>query len=176
MRLFALMPMVAGFLITPLWPAYGDALARGDLQWARTTFRRSLIVAGALNVPVAIVLVIAGRPLVEWLVPGVSPSLPLLLTLGTWALLSSLNIPFAMFLNGAHVVRLQLACAVLMAATNLPLSIVLARSVGIHGPILATVITTSVFVLLPVAVFLRRYFNRLSNAAGGTALVPADQA
>jgi O-antigen/teichoic acid export membrane protein len=138
------------------------------------------MVAGALNVPMAIVLVVAGRPLVEWLVPGVTPSLPLLLTLGTWALLSAVNIPFAMFLNGAHVVRLQLACALLMATTNLPLSIVLARTVGIHGPILATVITTSVFVLLPVAVFLRRYFDRLSTGAVGVAgaapLVPADPA
>lgn len=180
MRLFALMPMVAGFLITPLWPAYGDALARGDVRWARTTFRRSLVVAGALNVPVAVVLVVAGRPLVQWLVPGVTPSVPLLLTLGTWAVLSAINIPFAMFLNGAHVVRLQLACALLMATTNLPLSIVLARTVGIHGPLLATVITTSVFVLLPVAVFLHRYFDRLSDGpvpvTGAVPLVPADQA
>jgi hypothetical protein len=51
--------------------------------------------------------------------------------------------------------------------------------VGIHGPILATVITTSVFVLLPVAVFLRRYFDRLPGSAAGVAegasLVPADR-
>lgn len=179
MRLFALMPMVAGFLITPLWPAYGDALARGDYRWARTTFRRSLIVAGALNLPAAIVLVAAGRPLVEWLVPGVTPSVALLATLGTWALLSTLNLPFAMFLNGAHVVRLQLACALLMATTNLPLSIVLARKIGIHGPILATVLTTTAFILVPVAVFLRRYFVRLADggtsmAAGAARLAPAD--
>lgn len=176
MRLFALMPMVAGFLITPLWPAYGDALARGDYRWAQTTFRRSLIVAGALNVPAALVLVIAGRPLVEWLLPGVSPSFPLLLTLGIWAVLSTLNIPFAMFLNGAHVVRLQLSCALLMAVTNLPLSIVLARAVGLHGPILATVITTTVFILLPVAIYLRRYFDRLSRNTGALDLAPADGA
>ncbi len=163
MRLFALMPTVAGFLITPLWPAYGDALARGDIAWARTTFRRSLMVACALNVPAAVVLVVVGRPLVEWLVPGAAPSFLLLLMLGTWALLSAVNIPFAMFLNGAHVVRLQLACALLMAATNLPLSIVLARAIGIPGPILATVITTTIFILVPVAIFLRRYFARLST-------------
>jgi O-antigen/teichoic acid export membrane protein len=162
MRLFALMPMIAGYLITPLWPAYGDALARGDIGWARTTFRRSVIVAAILNIPAALVLVVIGQPLVERLVPGVSPSLPLLLTLGTWAVLSTINIPFAMFLNGAHVVRLQLACALLMATTNLPLSILLAREIGVTGPILATVITTSVFVLLPVGVFLRRYFARLA--------------
>ena len=162
MRLFALMPMIAGYLITPLWPAYGDALARGDVGWARTTFRRSVMVAAVLNVPAALVLVAVGRPLVERLVPGVSPSLPLLLTLGAWAILSTINIPFAMFLNGAHVVRLQLGCALLMATTNLPLSVVLAREIGITGPILATVITTSAFVLLPVAVFLRRYFARLA--------------
>ena len=162
MRLFALMPMIASFLITPLWPAYGDALARGDVAWARTTFRRSVKVAAVLNVPAALVLVAVGRPLVERLVPGARPSLGLLLTLGTWAVLSTVNIPFAMFLNGAHVVRLQLACALLMATTNLPLSILLAREIGVTGPILATVITTSAFVLLPVAIFLRRYFARLS--------------
>jgi O-antigen/teichoic acid export membrane protein len=163
MRLFALMPMIAGYLITPLWPAYGDALARGDVGWARTTFRRSVMVAAVLNVPAALFLVAVGRPLVERLVPGVSPSLPLLLTLGAWAVLSTVNIPFAMFLNGAHVVRLQLGCALLMATTNLPLSIVLARRIGITGPILATVVTTSAFVLLPVGVYLRRYFTRLSR-------------
>lgn len=180
MRLFALMPMIAGFLITPLWPAYGDALARGDFGWARTTFRRSLIVAGVLNIPVAAILVAIGRPLVEWLVPGVRPSLPLLLCLGTWALLSTVNIPFAMFLNGAHVVRLQLTCALLMATTNLPLSIVLARTIGVPGPILATVVTTLAFVLLPIGVFLRRYFARLAAGTAGKELiaprlVPADR-
>ena len=182
MRMFALMPMVAGFLITPLWPAYSDALSRGDLRWARTTFRRSLLVAGALNVPAALVLIAVGRPLVEALVPGASPPLPLLLGLGTWALLSTVNIPFAMFLNGAHVVRLQVACALLMATTNLPLSIVLARTVGISGPIWATVLTTTVFVFLPVAVYLKRYFGRMGNDVASTNVVepprfvPADGA
>jgi O-antigen/teichoic acid export membrane protein len=165
MRLFGLTPMLVGFLLTPLWPAYGEAVARGDVAWARATFRRSLVVAGALNIPVAILLVAIGRPVVHRLVGhGVAPSIGLLLGLGAWSALSTINVPFAMFLNGVHVVRLQVVCATLMAATNLPLSIVLAHAIGIPGPILATVLTSLTCILIPDALYLRRYLRRLGIA------------
>lgn len=58
LRMFAV-TMVAQFFITALWPAYGDALARGDTAWARRTLSRALL--GSLGLCVA-----AGLPLVLW--------------------------------------------------------------------------------------------------------------
>jgi O-antigen/teichoic acid export membrane protein len=41
-RMFGVLGMVAGLLFIPLWPAYGEALARDDIKWIRRTLIRSL--------------------------------------------------------------------------------------------------------------------------------------
>src|SRR5213078_2500849 len=42
-RLFFLPPVIIALATTPLWPAYSEALARGDRKWVRTIFMRSVI-------------------------------------------------------------------------------------------------------------------------------------
>ena len=33
MRVFLVVPALAGFVLAPLWPAYGEAISRGDAEW-----------------------------------------------------------------------------------------------------------------------------------------------
>jgi len=40
-RLIGMIPVVLGFALTPLWPAYGEAIARGDSVWVRRTLSKS---------------------------------------------------------------------------------------------------------------------------------------
>ncbi len=58
----------------------------------------------------------------------------------------------AMFLNAAHVVGLQVVCSSLMAVANIMLSIVLAQKFGAAGVVWGTVISYSVFIVLPHSV------------------------
>lgn len=158
MRLFLLAPAALALVLTPLWPAHGDAIARGDVAWARTALRRSMTLACAVNVPVAVALVAVGPRLVPaWAGAEVDPPLSLLVGMGLFAALNGLSGPIAMFLNGANVIRFQVVCALTMAASNVVLSVVLVHLVGLPGPIYATVVTQVACILVPAAVFLRRW-------------------
>ena len=46
--------------ITPLWPAYGEALARGDVTWMRKAFLISFWLTLAITVPLCTLLALAG--------------------------------------------------------------------------------------------------------------------
>ncbi|MDQ1666908.1 MAG: hypothetical protein QOH75_2939, partial [Actinomycetota bacterium] len=48
----------------------------------------------------------------------------------------------AMLLNGAHVLKVQVITAILMAAVNLPLSILFTRHWGITGPVVASLVAS----------------------------------
>lgn len=157
LTLFSVLPALVGFLVTPLWPAYSEAIARGDDDWVRSALARSLRVGAMVTVPLAAILVLAGKPIVQaWVGDASSPTWGLLALMGAWAALSGLITPIAIYLNGAQVMRFQVLCATSMAVANIVLSIVLVQSIGVAGPMLGTVAATAVLVLVPYVVFLRR--------------------
>ena len=171
-KLFALAPTLLSFALTPLWPAYRESLARGDGGWVRRTLRRSILLAAVINIPSSLFLVLVAPWLLQvWVGPAVHPTLLLLVGLGLWSILNTLNGPFAMLLNGANVVGFQAACAVAMAVTNVTISILLVQRIGVSGAVWGSVIAQIAFVLLPDLWYVRRLLRRLQAipAAGATA-------
>ena len=162
-KLFALAPTLLSFVLVPLWPAYRESIARGDATWVKRTLRRSMVLAALVNIPCAVVLVVAGPFLLQvWVGSAVHPSLLLLLGLGAWAILNTLNGPLAMLFNGANLVGFQAACATLMAVANVATSIFLVHRIGVSGAVLGSVIAQVIFVLIPGIWYARRYLGRLA--------------
>jgi O-antigen/teichoic acid export membrane protein len=95
----------------------------------------------------------------------VTPSLLLLSALGVWAVISSVNGPLAVFLNGVNALRFQAVCAVVMVVANVALSIALTEHIGVSGVIWGSVIAQVMFVLVPIAIFLRRTLPTLGASA-----------
>jgi O-antigen/teichoic acid export membrane protein len=152
LRLFTLVPTALAALLLPLWPVYGEALAREDLAWVRTTLRRSALLALGATGASSLLLLFVARPVLEVWTPDVpAPDHGLLLALGAWAVVSTVSTAIAMYLNGANVIRLQVVVAILMAVANLALSIVLVQEIGVAGPVWASVITQVLLVLVPEA-------------------------
>ncbi len=165
-RLFTFGGVLLSFVLLPLWPAYGEAIIRNDHAWVRTTLSRSIRFALLINVPLSIVLLLAGRPIIHaWVGGGVTPSFALLAGLALWLILNSISGPLAMFLNGANVIRFQVVCALLMATANLGLSVGLAYAVGLPGPIFGTVIAQVLFILIPSLVYVPRKLAQMSAVA-----------
>jgi O-antigen/teichoic acid export membrane protein len=153
-------------LALPLWPAYAEALARGDVAWVLRILRRSLIATTAAALAGAVVFVSIGGPIVDaWSRGAVDPGWSLLVGLGLWLVLGSVGSALAMFLNAAHIVRMQVVCASLMATANIMLSIVLARRIGVAGLIWGTVISYTLFVVVPYAVRVPRLLVRLRETS-----------
>lgn len=168
MELFMLAPMFLGLVLAPLWPAYGEAIARGDVAWVRTTLFRSFTVGLLLNVPAAIFLMVFGTQLIHlWVGSQVTPSSMLLVGLGLWAIFNAINGSLAALFNGANVVKFQVICAILMAIANLALSIILANLIGLPGVIFGTVIAQLLFVVIPSAFYVLRILSSMSLQVAG---------
>jgi O-antigen/teichoic acid export membrane protein len=151
--------------VSPLWPAYGEAIARGDIAWARTTLRRSVRAALFIAVPAAILFVTFGGWIIQiWVGDAVIAPFPLLLGLGIWTIQSSVGQSVAMLLNGANEVRLQAFAAAVMAIANLGLSIWLTARIGVAGVVWGTVITYGALVLVPMAAYVPGVLRRIGGA------------
>lgn len=162
-RLFAVPAFFMTAILSPLWPAYGDAIALGDTPWVRRTLAHSVRLALAISVPAAALLVTFGESLIAiWVDASVTPPFSLILGFGVWIVLSALGNAVAMLLNGAHEIRMQAGAAALMAVTNLALSIWLTSQIGVAGVIWGTVMTYAAFVLLPMALFVPPVLRRIS--------------
>jgi O-antigen/teichoic acid export membrane protein len=169
-KLFGLAPTLLSFALTPLWPAYRESLARGDRAWVSRTLRRSLILAGAVNIPIAIFLIIAGPWVIHlWVGSYVHPTFTLMLGLGIWLAMNTLNGPLSMLLNGANEIGYQAVCAILMAIGNVTISIVLVYHIGVSGAVWGSVIAQFLFFMVPSAWFVPRLMRRLSESPGTTA-------
>jgi O-antigen/teichoic acid export membrane protein len=170
-KLFVLAPTLLSFVLVPLWPAYRESLARGDGAWVRRTLRRSIILAALINIPSSVFLVIAGPFLIQVWAPQLHlhPTTLLLVGLGTWTIMNTLNGPFAMLLNGANMVAFQAVCSTLMAIANVAISIYLVQRIGVSGAVYGSVISQLVFILIPEVWYVRRFLRRLADGPPGAA-------
>jgi O-antigen/teichoic acid export membrane protein len=160
MKLFMLIPMLLSFVLAPLWPAYGEAMVRRDLTWIRGTFRRSVRFSLLVSIPCATLLTLLSSRILElWVGHDFHPPPILLFGLGLWVVVNCVSGAFAMFLNGMAIIGFQVICSMLMGISNLAISIVLVKKIGVAGPVFGSIIASIVFVLLPSMLFIRRLFE-----------------
>lgn len=163
-KLFSPIAQIIGMAIDPLWPAYGEALARGDVDWVRKIFWRSLQLVLAVSLPCCMLLVFAG----PWILriffgKTMHASMPLLIALGTWGVVSAVSSTVSIFLNGAGVLKAQAALAVVASTINLILSIVLTQKFGLIGVCLGSIITQLLIAQPAFAILVRKYFRSLQR-------------
>ncbi|MBM0240149.1 oligosaccharide flippase family protein [Micromonospora sp. ATA32] len=98
----------------PLWPANGEALARGDLAWVRRTVRRMTAISLLVTaLPSALLVLAGGRVFAAWLPIPLGGDRWLLAGLALWWVLLASFSPFLMVQNAAGVLRPQLVGLVL---------------------------------------------------------------
>jgi O-antigen/teichoic acid export membrane protein len=164
-KLFSIVWMGVGMGLTPLWPAYGEAIARGDVAWVRRAFFASLWLTLAITVPVCTFLALAG-PWILRVAVGKSLHAPmsLLAVLAVWGIVNSISIVTSTLLNGAGVLKAQTGLVVIASLSNLALSIFLTRRLGVMGVCLGS-ITTQLLITFPAyAVLIPRLFARMTRA------------
>ena len=162
-RLFMIVPSILFLIMVPLWPAYGEAAARGDVHWIKKTLGRSLLVALSLTIPTNLVLLAFTRPIIRlWVGPQIVPSMLLLVSLATWTIISNgVSVPVAMFCNGVGFIRVQAICSVFMAVSNVLLSIYLTRRIGISGVVFGSIASQLIFIGIPFSIYMPRWLASL---------------
>lgn len=163
LRLFLFVPLALSLVLAPLWPAYGEALTRGDLEWVRKTVVRSVRVTVLVSVSASVALALTAAPLVQvWVGGDVSPSPSLVVAFAIFAIVISVSNAISMFLNGTRVIRIQAVFTSITIALNLGLSVVLTRRVGISGVVWGTIIAQTTCFLIPALVVVRRSLRSAS--------------
>ncbi|HSN22219.1 MAG TPA: oligosaccharide flippase family protein [Usitatibacter sp.] len=151
-KLFGAVSILGATLFAPLWPEYGAAHARGELDWVRRTFGRSLAAALALGIAGGAILAFASPALFAlWLGPGVQPSAALVFLAATWLVYDLCSQSTAMLLNGMAVVRPQIVTSLAFAAACLPLKWIVAARYGAVGIYATTLVCYTAAVALPYA-------------------------
>jgi O-antigen/teichoic acid export membrane protein len=150
-RIVMLAPAAVSLVMIALWPAYSEAMARGDSSWAERTMKRSLLVAGGGTLLTSLLVVVVGPYAWSWLGGSTAvPSRGLLLVLGLLACVMSVSTAFGVFLSATGRLRIQVVAAAAMAVSNVVLSLALVGPLGVAGPAWGTIISQTLCVLLPV--------------------------
>jgi O-antigen/teichoic acid export membrane protein len=156
-KLFTLISMGVATLIEPLWPAYAEAISRGDGHWVRKTLVRSLIASVVLASVMGTMFVFVGPNLIRlWTRDTVHAGLVLLTGLGLWAVIQAGGNAVAMFLNGASIVKPQVILAVVFGGCALAVKIGFVRRWGIDAMPWATLLSYLCLTALPYAIIVPR--------------------
>ncbi|MGI5215894.1 lipopolysaccharide biosynthesis protein [Plantactinospora sp. CA-290183] len=172
-RLFNLLGFLVVLVNLPLWPANGDALARGHLDWVRRTTRRMTVIsAGTVLLP-AVVLVSAGdRLLAAWLPVPLGGDRWLLGGLAAWLVVLAVTSPIAMVQNAAGVVRPQLAGVALYLVLSVLGKWYAATRYGFAAVPYVSVVTYTLTVL-PGTLYGYRQALRAGSGRGGGRTIPS---
>lgn len=163
-KLFSIIPMALGMVLMPLWPAYGEAIGRGDSGWVQKILKKSLMLAIGFSMLSAIAIVLsAGYVLTLWVGADVDPPLMLLVGFGVWKVCEACGNAISMLLNGANIVGFQLKLASLLLIVSVPVKLLMLGQFGLPGIIWATVLSYSVCVLIPLLFSLPKILSNYQN-------------
>lgn len=149
-KLFSIITIGHGILVAPLWSAYTEAYAKGDINWIRSTLRK----LNMLMIPIIIavlILIIFARDIIDiWVGPNIKFPYLLVVFMGIYVAISVWNNIYAYFVNGIGRVEPQLYSAIIAGVINIPLSVYFAKSLamGISGVILGTIVSLSLFAII----------------------------
>lgn len=147
-RMFAIIGLLLSFILTPLWPAYGEAVTSGDLAWVRRALRGSLLLSMGASSIMSGALVLFGPQLLNWWI-GSAITVPLILLagFGGWKVVEASANSMATFLNGVGALKIQVILALLSTFVSIIIKIWWIREFGIAGLLFAMSVTYLIFML-----------------------------
>lgn len=145
-RLLGLTGIVLSVMFAPLWPAYGEATARGDMAWVKKTFKRSLKIAAVIATPVFIVVSFYGQTIIKvWAGDSNAvPSFSLLMSCNVWALIMVWNRISATLLNGLNCMAGQAIYGNILAVCAISCGYFLGSKYSVAGIVWSIVIVGEV--------------------------------
>ncbi|MEI6760585.1 MAG: oligosaccharide flippase family protein [Betaproteobacteria bacterium] len=165
-RLFVFASMLISAALVGLWPAFGDALARGEITWVRRALKRalgmSLLVIGCLCLFLAVSM---GWITKAWLGTPQAPTLLLTSLFSLWAMIEALGMVVGSLLNGAGMLRAQAILALAMAVISFFGKWFLVSKIGVEGAVMATLFAYCSISVPAQLILLRNLFRDAQRKA-----------
>jgi len=149
-RLFSIITIGHRIIVAPLWSAYTDAYAKGDIKWIRSTLKKLNLLMIPIIIAVLILIIFARDIINIWIGRNIRFSNLFIVLMGGYVVISTWNNVYAYFVNGIGKIKPQLYSAIIGGITNIPLSIYFAKylGMGISGVILGTIVSLSFFAII----------------------------
>ncbi|MFG1779350.1 lipopolysaccharide biosynthesis protein [Micromonospora sp. NPDC049051] len=166
LRMFGLLALFVTLVNLPLWPANGDALARGDVSWVRRSTRRMVLLSAGVVLLPGLGLVLLGDEVLRlWVRSAELAPVPgaLLVALAVWSVLVAVAAPLFMVQNSIGLLRPQFLGWAACLAVTVPLKVVLADRVGLTGVAVAAAVAYAATVLPAALVGYRRALTVVSD-------------
>lgn len=145
-----LFSMFTQFVIQPLWPAFAEAMASGDIAWAKKTLKKGLLLTISSALVITFPIVLFGRQIITlWVGKEFIPSWSLLFGFYAYVLIANYGGVMSTFLNTGPLLRKQLLIVALASLSSVFLKIYLSINFGVSGIIWATVLGYGIFFIVP---------------------------
>jgi O-antigen/teichoic acid export membrane protein len=157
-KLFSMVMMVSGIILTPFWAAYTDAYAKDDFDWMRSSIKKTRSIWLILSGGSVLLFLISPFVFRIWLhdqvqVPvSIAIAMTLYVTGFNWMQVN------CSFLNGIGKVRIQLYLYIFSIIVNIPMAIFLAKFFGIAGVTLSNVV---IFIIMGIVLSIQ--CNKILN-------------
>ncbi len=149
--------LVSSLFLTPLWPAMGESLARGDYIWARSAMRRAVTLCLIAGVVLSTLLFFFAQPLVKvWAGAALVPDSVLVTGFCVWVVLVAYGGAVTSLLNNSQYLRTQLKLYASASIVALLLKIPMVRWLGPGGVVWATVGAYFFLYCIPAGIIVRR--------------------
>jgi len=163
-RLAAPLMAVPMMAFLPMWSAYGEAIARGEIAWVQRNVARLVRLAILVTGLAATCYVFLGPWLIHLLVGKrvVAPT-ALLLGFGLYSVETAAAGPAFMVLNGAKLIRPQIWMYLAFTAVSITAKIVFTKRFGILAVPWATAIPYALLIILPLWLYVRRALAKMAR-------------
>jgi O-antigen/teichoic acid export membrane protein len=162
-KLTGLAATMIGIALQPLWVVYGEAYHRGDRAWVENTLMKSLKLVLLLTGLAAIAFQFVGLSLIElWLGGQVQTSQMLIACFSLWMIASTVNVCFAMLLNGTGHFKNQAVFSFVCVGLALSLNAIFVSDIGLVG-VIFVVFLVAELIRIPLFYFeARRVIGKLN--------------
>jgi O-antigen/teichoic acid export membrane protein len=163
-KLTALASTMIGIALQPLWVVYGEAYSRGDREWIEKTLKKSLKLVLLLTGLAAVAFQFLGQPLILlWLEGEVLPSKMLITCFSLWMIVSTVNVCFAMLLNGTGHFKNQAIFSFVCVSLALVLNMIFVNDIGLIG-VIFVIFLVAELMCVPMYYFeSKRVISRLNH-------------
>lgn len=138
-----------GLIMAPMWNFYTDAATLHDWQWIRRAFSKTLSISLTGIGAISLLLVPAIHPIIRfWSGVSLEFGYGVVVVICAWSVANVWKIVIGNLLSGINELKYQSFALVIGALISIPLKICLAKSLGIAGVPLGTVLSLVPLILV----------------------------
>ena len=149
-KIFSIIIMVNGIIITPIWSAITKAYVQKDIKWINKILKKLNLLWIFIIIGSITLCFIFPYIMKFWIKTDIEISIDLIIMFAFYTIISTFCNNYAYVFNGMGEIDLPFKIAIVQGIVNIPLSIYFAKylSMGVAGVILGTNVTLMVGALI----------------------------